>query len=189
MWSFAECLARFITPEAIGNALAGLRAPLGIVAVLGNHDWWFDGPRVRHALESRGVRVLENESVPIMYRGKSFWLAGLADLWTRGNGLLQTMAKIDDAGPVLVLMHNPDLFPEMPERVSLTLAGHTHGGQVDLPIAGRLIVPSSFGQRYAYGLVEENGKKLIVTGGIGTSILPVRFRVPPEVVILTLIPQ
>ncbi|PYS13070.1 MAG: metallophosphoesterase [Acidobacteria bacterium] len=180
---------RFITPEAIGNALAGLRAPLGIVAVLGNHDWWFDGPRVRHALESRGVRVLENESVPIMYRGKSFWLAGLADLWTRGNGLLQTMAKIDDAGPVLVLMHNPDLFPEMPERVSLTLAGHTHGGQVDLPIAGRLIVPSRFGQRYAYGLVEENGKKLIVTGGIGTSILPVRFRVPPEVVILTLIPQ
>ncbi len=180
---------RFITPEAIGNALAGLRAPLGIVAVLGNHDWWFDGPRVRHALESRGVRVLENESVPIMYRGKSFWLAGLADLWTRGNGLLQTMAKINDAGPVLVLMHNPDLFPEMPERVSLTLAGHTHGGQVDLPIAGRLIVPSRFGQRYAYGLVEENGKKLIVTGGIGTSILPVRFRVPPEVVILTLIPQ
>src|SRR6058998_1282273 len=74
----------------------------------------------------------------------------------RGNGLLQTMAKIDDAGPVLVLMHNPDLFPEMPERVSLTLAGHTHGGQVDLPIAGRLIVPSRFGQRYAYGLVEEN---------------------------------
>ncbi len=124
-----------------------------------------------------------------MYRGKSFWLAGLADLWTRGNGLLQTMAKINDAGPVLVLMHNPDLFPEMPERVSLTLAGHTHGGQVDLPIAGRLIVPSRFGQRYAYGLVEENGKKLIVPGGIGTSILPVRFRVPPEVVILTLIAQ
>ena len=86
-------------------------------------------------------------------------------------------------------MHNPDLFPEVPERVSLTLAGHTHGGQVDMPIAGRLIVPSSFGQRYAYGLVEENGKKLIVPGGIGTSILPVRFRVPPEVVILTLIAQ
>src|SRR5437867_6614445 len=106
-----------------------------------------------------------------------------------GTACCKRWQKIDDAGPVLVLMHNPDLFPEVPERVSLTLAGHTHGGQVDLPIAGRLIVPSRFGQRYAYGLVEENGKKLIVTGGIGTSILPVRFRVPPEVVILTLIPQ
>jgi predicted MPP superfamily phosphohydrolase len=83
-------------------------------------------------------------------------------------------------------MHNPDVFPEMPARVSLSLAGHTHGGQVNLPNIGRLIIPSKFGQRYAYGLVEEGGRKLFVTGGIGTSILPVRFRVPPEIVLLTL---
>jgi predicted MPP superfamily phosphohydrolase len=86
-----------------------------------------------------------------------------------------------------VLTHNPDVFPEIPDRISLTLAGHTHGGQVNLPIIGRLVVPSQFGQRYAYGLVEENGRKLFVTSGIGTSILPVRFRVPPEVALLTLV--
>jgi predicted MPP superfamily phosphohydrolase len=102
---------------------------------------------------------------------------------------LGTLAKIGDTEPILVLMHNPDSFPEVPVRVSLSLAGHTHGGQVNLPIVGRLIVPSAFGQRYAYGLVEENGRKLFVTGGVGTSILPVRFRVAPEIVILSLVEQ
>jgi predicted MPP superfamily phosphohydrolase len=85
-----------------------------------------------------------------------------------------------------VLTHNPDIFPQMPSRVSLTLAGHTHGGQVNLPLLGRLVVPSKFKQRYAYGLVEENGKKLFVTEGIGTSIIPVRFRSAPEIALLTI---
>ena len=85
-----------------------------------------------------------------------------------------------------MMMHNPDAFPDIPSRVSLTFAGHTHGGQVKLPFFGRPIVPSRFGQRYAYGLIEEEGRKLLVTGGIGTSILPVRLGVPPEVVLVTL---
>jgi predicted MPP superfamily phosphohydrolase len=178
---------QFVAPELIADNLAGLQAPLGVVTVLGNHDWWFDGDRVRHALESHGIQVLENQNLRLTYRGGTFWLCGLADLLTRGDRLAPTLAKIDDSEPVLVLMHNPDIFPEIPERVSLTLAGHTHGGQVSLPIVGRPIVPSKFGQRYAYGLVEENGRKLFVTGGIGTSILPVRFRVEPEIVILRLV--
>jgi uncharacterized protein len=177
---------RFIEPEPIAAELSALRAPLGVVAVLGNHDWWYDGPRVRRALEANGIPVLENQNLRLTYREKSFWLCGLADLWTRGDHLKQTLAEIPDGDPVVVLMHNPDLFPEMPARVSLTLAGHTHGGQVNLPFIGRPIVPSKFGQRYAYGLVEEGDRKLFVTGGIGTSIIPVRFRVPPEVVVLTL---
>ena len=177
----------FVNPEPIADELAGLQAPLGVVAVLGNHDWWYDGNRVRHAIESRGIQVLENESIRLTHHGRSFWLCGLADLWTRGDALAPTLAKIVDGEPVLVLMHNPDLFPEIPERVSLTLAGHTHGGQVNFPILGRLVVPSKFGQRYAYGLIEESGRKLYVTGGIGTSILPVRFRVAPEIVILQLV--
>ena len=180
---------RFVDPEPIADELAGLQSPLGIVAVLGNHDWWFNGERVRHALESHGIQVLENQNLRMTYRGKSFWLCGLADFWTRSNQLLATLAKIDDNEPVLVLTHNPDIFPEVPERVSLSLAGHTHGGQVNLPVVGRLIVPSRFGQRYAYGFIEEEGRKLFVTGGIGTSILPVRFRVAPEIVILKLIEQ
>lgn len=178
----------FVPPEPIAAELAALRAPLGVVAVLGNHDWWYDGERVRHALESQGLRVLENENLRLMYHEKGFWLCGLADLWTRGNQLAPTLAKLDgNSEPVLVLMHNPDLFPQVSPRVSLSLAGHTHGGQVNLPIAGRLIVPSDFGQRYAYGLIEEHGRQLFVTSGVGTSILPIRFRVVPEIVILTLV--
>jgi uncharacterized protein len=180
---------RFVDPEPIADELAGLQAALGVVAVLGNHDWWYNGNRVRHALESHAIQVLENQSIRVTHRGASFWLCGLADLLTRGDGLAQTLANIEDGEPVLVLMHNPDIFPEIPERVSLTLAGHTHGGQVNLPIVGRPIVPSKFGQRYAYGLVEESGKKLFVTGGVGTSILPVRFRVAPEIVILKLVTE
>ena len=179
----------FVNPEPIADELAGLQAPLGVVAVLGNHDWWYDGNRVRHAIESHGIRVLDNESIRLTHHGRSFWLCGLADLWTRGNRMGPTLAKIVDGEPVVVLMHNPDIFPEIPERISLTLAGHTHGGQVNFPILGRPIVPSKFGRRYAYGLVEENGKKLYVTGGIGTSILPVRFRVAPEIVILNLVTE
>ena len=177
---------RFVEPEPIAAELAALHAPLGVIAILGNHDWWYDGERVRRALEANHIPVLENQNMRLTYRGQSFWLSGLADLWTRGDRLTKTLAEIHDGDPVIVLMHNPDIFPEMPARVSLTLAGHTHGGQVNFPFIGRPVVPSKYGQRYAYGLVEEGGRKLFVTGGIGTSIIPVRFRVPPEVVLLTL---
>jgi predicted MPP superfamily phosphohydrolase len=95
---------------------------------------------------------------------------------------------VTDGAPVLAFTHNPDLFPEVPSRVSLTLAGHTHGGQVYLPLLGRLVVPSQFGERYAIGHVVENGRHLFVTAGVGTSILPVRFLVPPEISIIRLDP-
>ena len=177
---------RFVSPEPIADELAGLRARLGVAAVLGNHDWWYDGDRVRRALQSKGIHVLENQNLVVTFRGKAFSLYGLPDLWTRGHMVLPSRAGIAGTDPVLLLTHNPDVFPEVPKHVSLTLAGHTHGGQVNFPIVGRPVVPSRFGQRYSYGLVEEEGRKLFVTGGVGTSILPVRFRVKPEVVILTL---
>jgi predicted MPP superfamily phosphohydrolase len=178
----------FVTPEPIADELANLHAPLGVVAVLGNHDWWYDGPRVRRALESHGIRVLENEAVSLEYRQHRFWVGGLPDLWTRGDGVATTLSQVRDNEPILLAMHNPDVFPGIPERVSLALAGHTHGGQVNVPVIGRPKVPSKFGQRYAYGLIEESGRKLFVTGGIGTSIIPARFGVPPEIVILLLNP-
>lgn len=93
---------------------------------------------------------------------------------------------IPASSPVILITHNPDIFPDVPPRVSLTLAGHTHGGQVNLPLLGRPIVPSNFGQRYASGHVVEDGRHLFVSDGTGTSIIPARFRVPPAIVILTL---
>ncbi len=177
---------KFVEPEVFAEILKGLRARHGVFAVLGNHDWWYDGPRVRRALESVGIRVLDDEVTRIERDGEAIWLAGLADAWTNQTDIRGTLARVTDASPVIALTHNPDLFIRIPQRVVLTLAGHTHGGQVNLPFLGRLRVPSEFGQRYAAGHVVENNHHLFVTTGIGTSIIPVRFRVPPEIVFLTL---
>ena len=178
----------FVEPEPIADELKALRAPLGVYAVLGNHDWWYDGGRVTRALAGAGLHVLENEAVRIESGGRAFWLAGVADLWTRTPDVEGTLRQVSTDDPVMLFTHNPDVFPEVPARVSLTVAGHTHGGQVNLPLLGRLVVPSRFGQRYAMGHVVEGGRHLFVSGGVGTSIIPARFRVPPEIVILKLEP-
>ena len=122
-----------------------------------------------------------------MKRDRSeFWLVGLADAWTGEPEIKETLAKVPTGAATIAITHNPDLFPQLPDKTLLLLAAHTHGGQVNLPFVGRLVVPSNYDQRYAAGLVRENGKTLFVTTGIGTSIFPVRFRVPPEIVILTI---
>lgn len=176
----------FVAPEPIAAELKALRAPLGVHAVLGNHDWWFDGERVTRALEGAGLRVLENRAARVERDGRAFWLAGVADLWTREPDVAAALGEVTNGDPVILFTHNPDIFPRVPPRVSLTVAGHTHGGQVNLPLVGRLVVPSQFGQRYAQGHVVENGRHLYVGVGVGTSIIPARFRVPPEIVILSL---
>lgn len=178
----------FVEPEPIAGELKELRAPLGVYAVLGNHDRWYDGERVARALGGAGLKVLENEAVSIESGGRAFWLAGVGDLWTSTPDIEGTLRQVNTDDPVVLFTHNPDIFPGVPARVSLTLAGHTHGGQVNLPLAGRPIVPSKFGQRYAFGHVVEGGRHLFVSGGVGTSMIPARFRVPPEIVILQLEP-
>lgn len=177
---------KFVEPEIIAENLKGLRARYGVYAVLGNHDWWYNDQRVRGALEANGIRVLDDDVARIEQNGQAIWLAGLKDAWTNRTDIEGTLRKITDESPIIALTHNPDLFVRIPPRVVLTLAGHTHGGQVNLPFVGRLRVPSMYGQRYAAGHVVENNHHLFVTTGIGTSIIPIRFRVPPEIVILTL---
>jgi hypothetical protein len=122
-------------------------------------------------------------------RGTTLWLAGLADLWTRPQHIKGTIDKIPPDRTIIALTHNPDIFPRLPERVPLLLAGHTHGGQVQLPFIGSIIEPSEYGQRYVEGHVFENNHHLFVTTGIGTSIMPVRFGVPPEIVLVTVTSQ
>ncbi|HEY9282189.1 MAG TPA: metallophosphoesterase [Pyrinomonadaceae bacterium] len=175
----------FVGPEMTAERLKGLRSSHGTFAVLGNHDWWEGGERVWRALEGAGVRVLENDAASFAHAGRQVWLVGLADMWTRKPDVRGSLSKVtDDASPVFVLTHNPDIFTEVPERAALTLAGHTHGGQVRLPLLGRPVVPSGYGQRYAAGHVVEGSRHLYVTTGVGTSIIPVRFRVAPEIVLL-----
>lgn len=191
--------------------LAGLRAPLGVHAVLGNHDWWEDievqdrrrGPvRAGEALQAAGIPLYENDAVRLQKDGLPFWIAGLGDQWAfwkpdgrkgvvaHGAGLEGvddldgTLAKITDEAPIILMAHEPDIFPRVPPRVALTVAGHTHGGQITL--AGYApIVPSRYGRRYVYGHVVEEGRNLIVSAGLGCSKLPIRFGAPPEIVLIT----
>jgi predicted MPP superfamily phosphohydrolase len=175
-----------VEPEVTAAGLKNLKAPLGVYSVLGNHDWWYNGAKVRRAFEQNSIIVLDDEVLEIRWRDKSFWLVGLADLWTRPQHIGETIAKVPPGSTIIALTHNPDIFPTVPQSVPLLLAGHTHGGQVNIPLIGTPIVPSDFGQKYTAGHVFENGHHLFVTTGIGISIFPVRFRVTPEIVILTI---
>jgi hypothetical protein len=172
-----------------GLAALGLaQAPLGRIAVLGNHDWWYDGPAVEAGLRRAGVSVLENDAVRVQRRAGVFWVAALADVFAKRGGPSPAIAlrNVPAAEPVILLTHWPDPFAQVPARVALTLAGHSHCGQVNLPWIGRPILPSPGSVRWPCGLYREGGRALFVTGGVGESILPVRFRARPEIVIVTL---
>lgn len=186
-------------------ALAGLKAPLGVYAILGNHDWWEDrtaqrtgeNPIARRALEDVGIRVLQNEGLPLRTGPNSVWLAGLGDQLaflparrrdpSRRLGiddLVATMAAVPADAPAILLAHEPDIFPSVPARIALTLSGHTHGGQIRA-FGYSPIVPSRYRNRYAYGHVREH-TDLVVSGGLGYSIVPVRLGVPPEITVIDL---
>ncbi len=179
---------RFVDPETIARELAALRPRIGKFAVLGNHDRWLDPDRVAAALGEAGFEVLEDSATLVEGGGAAFWLGGVSDFWTGRHDLEGTIAQVTGDEPLVLFTHNPDIFPRVPARVALTLAGHTHGGQVLLPLLGRLLVPSRYGERFAAGHVVEDGRHLFVTTGVGTSRLGVRFRVPPEIVLVELTP-
>jgi predicted MPP superfamily phosphohydrolase len=173
---------RRIAPEPVAQSLGALSAPLGVFAVLGNHDWWVHGRAMGDALAGVGIRVLENAAE----RTGPLWVAGLADLREREPSIGKTFGAIPDGDPVLALSHDPDLFPFIPDRVALTLSGHTHGNQVNVPVLRNFVTPSHFGTRYGGGHVIEEGRHLYVSRGVGTSTLPGRFRAPPEIGLLEL---
>jgi predicted MPP superfamily phosphohydrolase len=175
--------------------LARLRAPLGTWAILGNHDWWHDLAGVRNALAAMRIPLLENSAVLLGPPGQQFWLAGIGDqiAYQLGHGhfrgvddLPGTLRHVKTDDPVILLVHEPDIFVRIPPRVALTLAGHTHGGQIRVPLIWPHFVPSAYGARFAYGHIVEDDRHMIVSGGLGTSIIPARFGVPPEIVHITL---
>jgi len=176
----------FVPPEQAAATLARLKAPLGVWACLGNHDWWLDAGRVAAALEAQKIPVLEDDAVRIRRGSAHFWLVGISDYWEGRHDVRKAFVKVADDAPVVAFTHNPDVFPTISNRLSILIAGHTHGGQVYLPLLGRPIVPSQYGERFAYGHVVENGRHIFVSPGLGTSILPVRFLVPPEITSLIL---
>jgi len=175
-------LGKYVMPEIVAEHLKPLVARKRVYAVLGNHDWWKGGTRVRSALESAGITVLDNQATEISLGQCKLWLVGVGDLWEGHPDIPSAFAAVNDDAPVIAITHNPDLFPKMPARASLVIAGHTHGGQVNL-LPGQ---PSMRFGHYIAGPIFDDGRQLFVTPGIGTSILPFRFRVPPEISRLTL---
>jgi uncharacterized protein len=196
----------YVPPGAWAEQLARLEAPLGVYSVLGNHDWWYaaipteppdNSLSVRRALAAAGVPVLENQSVRLTQQGRPFWLIGLGDQIAHLRSLARTRRGVDDLGaalreirddaPAILLAHEPNIFAAVPDRIALTLSGHTHGGQVNLPLIGP---PVHFIKRrsakYIYGEYALRERKMIISAGLGTSLAPVRVLRPPEVVMVKL---
>ena len=165
------------TAACLGQA----QARHGVYASLGNHDHWFDADLVTKLIERAGVPVLRNQSTTVNINGARLPLVGLGDLWTEGVDFQKAFAGVNDQ-PALVLMHNPDTFEHWPRSgAHLVLAGHTHGGQVNLPFFGAPVVPSRYGQKYAQGLFRSGDTVMYVNRGLGVLWPGVRLNCRPEI--------
>lgn len=165
---------------------AAIRARYGVVGVIGNHDVWYDRTVIRSEMENAGIATLWNRHIVIRRTGgDAMVIAGLADFTTGEPDFSAALDGAPEGADTIVLSHSPDPFTEMPRGPALMIAGHGHCGQVTIPFIGRPIVPL-VNARYACGLIQERGEQMYVTGGVGTSMLPVRFLNPPEIVLITL---
>jgi len=164
------------------KALAGIKSSLGTFAVIGNHDNWYDGAWIKRQLEENGATVLGNEGLNL----PEICLIGMSDFYTDyPSSAGYRDCNSDLAG--IVLTHSPDAFRFLRTDTALAVAGHTHGGQINLPLIGRRVTSTEAGKPLAYGLKDVGGVPVYITAGIGTSLLPARFRAPPEIVVITLL--
>jgi predicted MPP superfamily phosphohydrolase len=164
--------------EEMAAVLGRLKAPQGVYAVLGNHDWWHDGERTARALSAAGIRVLENASARLP--GHDIWVVGIGDDSTGHSRPDKALAGVPKGAATLVMMHDPFSFATMPRTRGLVVAAHTHGGQISVPGYGALVVPGRAPREWAYGWIAHKDKRMYVTSGLGVSILPVRFNMRPE---------
>lgn len=169
--------------DKITSNLSRLKSKNGVYAVIGNHDIWLGQNKVKSALSKANINILDNENCKININGKMITLAGTNDFTEDKADLVKTLKNAEK--PIILMTHNPDIFPFVPKDVDITISGHTHGGQIVLPFFGALVVPSGYGNRYASGFVVEDGRTIFITKGIGTSILPIRFNCTPEIVVIT----
>lgn len=183
-----------MNPEEIGAQFSHLKSKYGSYAVLGNHDWWYDGEQIADNLSKNKINVLLNESLLVRTDSKVFYIAGVEDMMTREADLNKTLKNTK--GAVILVSHYPDIFDSVPSSVNLTLSGHTHGGQIAIPFVRPFWIPCGYKNKDKHGLIiensensennenGENGKKMILSTGLGTSIAPVRFNCFPEIVVV-----
>ena len=149
--------------------------------------WEYDGEAVADALKAVGIHVLENEFVPIDFEGTSIYVAGIADARTRNPDVQGTLSRLPPGAPALVLAHDPARFADLPFGPYVMLSGHTHGGQIQLPLVGPLVNMSEAPLAWTYGHVEHDNRQLYVTSGLGTSGVPIRLGIPPEIALLDIV--
>lgn len=171
-----------MTPEDIAKCLGKVKSKYGFYTTLGNHDQWYGEEEITKNLEANKIKVLNNTNKKVIVNGKPIYIAGIQ----YKPSMIQISNAIDNTQkPTIMLTHSPDEFKKIPQDyVNLILAGHTHGGQIRLPLLGPLFTASNYGDKYAKGLIKEDGKTMITTTGIGTSILPIRFNCTPEIVVI-----
>ena len=194
---------RGATAAEIAGALAGLDAPLGVYACLGNHDWR-DCPLAQateyarnslaEALPEAGIRLLVNEATPVA--GTDLWLVGFDSQRGHPVGRIPAprhdpeaaFADVPDGAEVILMAHEPDYFAERDDRAALQVSGHTHGGQMNL-FGWRPLTPSRYGSRYAWGHHRDGNRHLVVSGGVGYSGVPLRIAQPPELTLIRITPR
>lgn len=194
-----------VSDQKIAEAASKIGAPLGTFAAIGNHDWscnellggtWGGRLVFERAFEGQGIKVLRNQSMKLSHNGRSFWLAMTdSDSYDprvmtelrRPTDIEKTLSPtFSDDDPVVLLAHEPDVFAKHHPRVDVQLSGHMHAGQVNMLGWTPASLPSRYGDRYLYGHIQERGKDLIVSGGLGYSRLPVRVGAPPEITVVSL---
>ena len=173
-----------VPPRTTAAILGRLVAPLGRFAVLGNHDYVYGERAVADALRDHGITVLDHERRSLRFLGHSFELAGVPDAHITRAEAYALLARLEPEKPTLVLAHDPVWFARLPPGPHLMLAGHTHGGQIRLPGLGVIRNASKAPRRWSHGLVMERGQCLYVTSGVGTSGIPLRWGIPPELAVL-----
>jgi predicted MPP superfamily phosphohydrolase len=173
-----------VSIKAIALHLKPLSAPMGVHAVLGNHDNGTDPTRITAMLRANGIDVFDNDRRVLAGPHGPLMLVGIGDWASDAADPARALGGIAPGTRAICLTHSPDVFPRLPSSCAFTIASHTHGGQVRLPVVGALVTGSRYGQRYVAGLVREGGKEMFVSTGIGTSLMPVRFGVPPEIALL-----
>ncbi len=171
----------------IADILGGLRAKYGVYAVIGNHDEYHNAPKITAEFERVGITVLENEVAEIAVNGEKINLWGIEDLWKNRKVPVEAFDAIADKKNIIAITHNPDSLLQLPDRVSLMFAGHSHGGQLNWPIFGPIAVFND--KRFMDGHSVVDGKHVYVTSGVGTSVIPFRFRVPPEIAVVTIVSE
>ncbi len=177
--------SKFVSP--CFDVLSGLKAPLGVFGVLGNHEYSYGLEETKAAFANAKIGELTNRGVWLERGSSRLRLGGVDDLWFGSPNASPILEGVSTQDACLVVSHNPDFAERVRDsRVGLVLSGHTHGGQVYVPGYGAPIVPSRYGQRYLHGHVKAPNTQVYISRGLGTVNPPMRYNCPPELTLLTL---